>query len=45
MKRVELEQGLIMEFVVKTLGRMKYFLGIEIAHSSHGLILSQKNTF
>ena len=29
------------EFAIKNLGRMKYFLGIEIAHSSNGIILSQ----
>ena len=40
-ERIKVEQGLIKELAVKNLGRMKYFLGIEISHSSHGLILSQ----
>ena len=31
------------EFAIKNLGRMKYFLGIEIAHSSNDIILSQHN--
>ena len=30
------------EFVVKILGRMKYFLGIEVAHSQNCVILSQQ---
>ena len=37
----KLEQGLMKEFAIKNLGRMKSFLGIEIAHSSNGIILSQ----
>ena len=30
------------EFAVKNLGPMNYFLGIEVAHSSNGIILSQQ---
>ena len=30
------------EFAVKNLGPMKYFLGIEVAHSSNGIIFSQQ---
>ena len=30
------------EFTIKNLGPMKYFLGIEVAHSSKGIILSQQ---
>ena len=30
------------EFVIKNLGRMKYFLGIEVAHSQNGVIVSQQ---
>ena len=41
-ERAKLEQGLMKEFAVKTLGRMKYFLGFEIAHSSNDIILSKK---
>ena len=37
----KLEQGLKKKFLLKNLGRMKYFLGIVIAHSSNGIILSQ----
>ena len=29
-------------FDIKDLGKLKYFLGIEIAHSSKGLFLSQR---
>lgn len=30
------------EFEVKDLGRLKYFLGIEVAHSQHGIFISQQ---
>ena len=39
---IKLEQELMEEFAVKNLGQMKYFLGIEVAHSSNGIILSQQ---
>ena len=32
------------EFSMKNLGQMKLFLEIEVAHSSQGILLSQKNT-
>ena len=41
-QRTKLEQELMEEFVIKNLGPMKYFLGIEVAHSSKGIILSQQ---
>ena len=41
-ERIKLEQQLIKEFAVKNLVPMKYFLGIEVAHSSKGIILSQQ---
>ena len=39
-ERIKLEQELMEESVVKNLGPMKYFIGIELAHSSKGIILS-----
>ena len=39
-KRVK--QSLKDEFDIKDLGKLSYFLGIEIAHSSKGLFLSQR---
>ena len=30
------------EFEMKKLGRLKYFLGIEVAHSKHGIFISQQ---
>ena len=41
-ERIRLEQSLMNEFSIKNLGRMKYFLGIEVAYSKDGIILSQK---
>ena len=37
-----MEQGLKQEFTIKNLGRIKYFLGIEIAYSKNGILLSQQ---
>ena len=42
MKRAKLEQELKQEFAIKNLRRMKYFLGIEVAHSKNGIMLSQQ---
>lgn len=37
-----LSQRLAKEFEIKTLGRLKYFLGIEVAHSRKGIFISQQ---
>ena len=37
-----LSQCLATEFEIKTLGRLKYFLGIEVAHSKKGIFISQQ---
>ena len=36
-----LSQRLVKEFEIKALGRLKYFLGIEVAHSRQGIFISQ----
>jgi len=36
-----LSQHLSKEFEIKTLGKLKYFSGIELAHSKKGILLSQ----
>jgi hypothetical protein len=38
----KLIQNLTEEFAVKDLGRLEYFLGIEVKHSKKGILLSQK---
>ena len=40
--RHELRQRLVKEFEIKELGRLKYFLGIEVAHSTQGIFISQQ---
>lgn len=40
-----LGQHLAKEFEIKTLGRLKYFLGIEVAHSKKGIFISQRKYF
>ncbi|XP_058767437.1 uncharacterized mitochondrial protein AtMg00810-like [Vicia villosa] len=37
-----LNECLAREFEIKTLGRLKYFLGIEVAHSKKGIFISQQ---
>ena len=37
-----LKRCLLQEFEIKELGRLKYFLGIEVAHSRHGIFISQQ---
>ena len=37
-----LRQCLTKEFEIKELGRLKYFLGIEVAHSKQGIFISQQ---
>ena len=38
----KLKQHLFTHFQTKDLGKLKYFLGIEIAQSSSGVVLSQR---
>lgn len=38
----ELKQKLIKEFEIKELGKLKYFLGIEVAYSTQGIFISQQ---
>ena len=38
----ELSQCLATEFEIKTLGRLKYFLGIEVVHSKKGIFISRQ---
>ena len=40
-KRESLSQCLAKEFEIKALGRLKYFLEIEVAHSRKGVFISQ----
>ena len=40
--REALRRCLIKEFEIKELGRLKYFLGIEVAHSKHEIFISQR---
>ncbi|KAM1420476.1 hypothetical protein ACFX2I_002841 [Malus domestica] len=39
---MKLEQNLAVEFEMKNLGDLKYFLGMEVARSSRGIFLSQR---
>ncbi|CAN6710086.1 unnamed protein product [Malus baccata var. baccata] len=39
---VKLEKNLYAEFEMKSLGDLKYFLGVEVASSSRGIFLSQR---
>ena len=38
----DLKKRLIQEFEIKELGRLKYFLGIEVAYSRQGIFVSQR---
>ena len=42
MERDRLRKRLSAEFDIKELGRLKYFLGIEVAHSDEGIFISQQ---
>ena len=38
----ELKQILVIEFEIKELGKLKYFLGIEVVYSTQGIFISQQ---
>ena len=38
----ELKQKLVKEFEIKELGKLKYFLGIEVTYSTQGIFISQQ---
>jgi len=41
-RMTRLKECLIKEFEIKDFGRLKYFLGIEVAHSKEGIFISQQ---
>ena len=41
-ERERLRKGLVQEFKIKELEKLKYFLGIEVAHSKEGIFISQQ---
>lgn len=41
-EKLRLKQQLAEEFEIKELGQLKYFLGIEVAHSKQGIFISQR---
>ena len=38
----KVKQRLVTEFEIKELGKLKYFLGIEVAYSTQGIFISQQ---
>ena len=40
-EKLSLKHCLVQEFEIKDLGKLKYFLGIEVAHSKKGIFISQ----
>ena len=38
----EVKQRLAIKFEIKELGKLKYFLGIEVAYSTQGIFISQQ---
>lgn len=42
-ERQQLNQCLSKEFKIKTLGQLKYFIGIEIVHFKQSIFISQQN--
>jgi len=39
---LQVKQHLCQHFVTKDLGKLKYFLGIEVAQSNNGIVISQR---
>ncbi|RDX78992.1 putative mitochondrial protein, partial [Mucuna pruriens] len=42
LKNEQVERGFFAEFEIKDLGSLRYLLGMEIAHSKKGIVLSQR---
>ncbi|RDY14119.1 putative mitochondrial protein, partial [Mucuna pruriens] len=42
LKKLTLEEKLATQFEMKELGKLKYFLGIEVAYSKQGIFISQR---
>lgn len=41
-EKQRLKQNLIKEFEIKELGKLRYFLGIEVSYSKQGIFISQR---
>ena len=39
----QIKQHICHNFQIKDLGKLRYFLGIEVAQSNHGIVISQRN--